>query len=140
MNDGHVAEVSANDSPVDDSAATKRQPRDLEERTVQFGEAVIRFAKRVRRGPVTSPLIGQLVRSGTSVGASYCHAEHSKSKKIFVRKIRICRTETRETQYWLRMIAKAVPQLERDARALWREANDLHLIYSTIFRHKKKPR
>ena len=40
---------------------------DLEERTAVFGEAVVRFAKKVPQNPVTIPLISQIVRSGTSV-------------------------------------------------------------------------
>lgn len=39
---------------------------DLEERTAKFGEAVIRFSRKVPRGPITDPLITQLVKCGTS--------------------------------------------------------------------------
>src|SRR6266536_2522740 len=42
-------------------------PYDLEERTAQFGEAVIRFIKKIRRGPDNDRLISQLVGCGTSV-------------------------------------------------------------------------
>jgi hypothetical protein len=43
---------------------------DLEERTAQFGEAVIDFAKTIPQGPTTSRIITQLVGAGTSVGAT----------------------------------------------------------------------
>src|SRR5882757_4151014 len=56
---------------------------DLEERTALFGEAVIRFCKKVPYGPVNNPLIDQLVRAGTSVGANYCEADDGVSKKDF---------------------------------------------------------
>ena len=56
---------------------------DLEERTAKFGEVVIAFAKKVPVTPVTRPLIDQLVKSGTSVGANYCEADDSESKKAF---------------------------------------------------------
>ena len=46
-------------------------PEDLGERTVRFGENIIRFAKKVPRNAVNNRLIDQLVGAGTSVGANY---------------------------------------------------------------------
>src|SRR5213592_1342310 len=48
---------------------------DLEERTARFGEALIRFAKKIPQNPVNNRLIEQLVGAGTSVGANYCEAD-----------------------------------------------------------------
>src|ERR1039458_7220239 len=95
---------------------------DLEERTGAFGEAVISFAKNLPLNPVMSPLISQIVRSGTSIGANYCEADDAESKKDFVHKIGICRKEARETKHWLRMIAGAAPECKEQARILWKEA------------------
>ena len=110
---------------------------DLEERTAKFGEAVITFAKRLPNGPVMSPLIGQAVRSATSVGANYAEADDAQSKKEFLQKIGYCRKEARETKHWLRMIATATPEVKEPARALWQEAKELHLIFAGICRGKK---
>jgi four helix bundle protein len=107
---------------------------DLEERTALFGEAVIQFAKRIPVNPVTKPLINQLVRAGTSVGANYCEADDAVSKKDFKNKIGTCRKEARETKLWLRMIATAEPETKYDARKLWQEAKELHLIFAAIWR------
>ena len=57
------------------------RPYDLEERTALFGEAIIRFAKKIPRNPVNNRLIGQLVGAGTSVGANYCEADEGVSRK-----------------------------------------------------------
>ncbi len=107
---------------------------DLEERTASFGEAVIRFAKIIPKNPVSTPLISQIVRSGTSIGANYCEADDAVSKKDFKNKIGTCRKEARETKLWLRMIATAEPDLKVDARKLWQEAKELHLIFAAIWR------
>jgi four helix bundle protein len=72
---------------------------DLEERTAKFGEAVIGFAKRLPNGPVMYPLINQVVRSATSVGANYVEADGAHSKKEFIQKIGYCRKEARETKH-----------------------------------------
>ena len=119
---------------ADGDEAPKKPAFDLEERTARFGEAVIGFAKKVEKNAVTIPLISQLVRSGTSVGANYCEADDAVSKKDFKNKIGTCRKEARETKHWLRMIAKAAPELKTEARAVWREAKELHLIYAAIWR------
>ncbi len=110
---------------------------DLEERTALFGEAVIRFAKGLPRGPITNSIINQLVRSSTSVGANYCEADNAESKKDFLHKIGICRKEAHEARHWLRMIAAAAPDSADEARKLWSEAKELHLIFAKIYTTKK---
>lgn len=119
----------------------KEKVYDLEERTAKFGEDVIEFAKKVPKNTVTIPLIGQLVRSGTSVGSNYCEADCAESRKDFEHKLGICKKEAKETKHWLRMIAKAVPELKNEAKTLWKEANELQLIFISIVKksrmHKK---
>lgn len=104
----------------------------LEERTAKFGEDVIRFAKKISINSVTQRLIPQLVAAGTSVGANYAEADDAESGKDFKHKIGICKKEARETKHWLRMIAVAVPETKEDARKLWQEAKELHLIFNSI--------
>ena len=60
---------------------------DLEERTAKFGEDIIDFCKKVLKNVVTIPIISQLVRAGTSVGANYCEADCAESKKILNTKL-----------------------------------------------------
>jgi four helix bundle protein len=111
----------------------KSKKYDLEERTAKFGEDVIRFAKKTKETSVTKPLIIQLVKSGTSVGANYCEADDAESKKDFKHKIGICKKEARETKHWLRMIVVAVPECKAEARVLWQqEARELNLIFNSI--------
>lgn len=120
------------------SEGSSDKPRfDLEERTARFGETVILFAKAIPVTLVTTPIISQFVRAGTSVGSNYCEADDAGSKKEFLYRISICKRESRETKHWLRMIAAAVPELKEQARPLWQEAKELNLIFSAIHRRKK---
>ena len=107
---------------------------DLEERTGKFGEAVIDFVRTLLKDEVNRPLISQLVRSATSIGANYLEADGAESKKDFRHKIAICKKEAKETRHWLRMIAKANPNKKEECRKLWQEANELTLIFSKIFK------
>ena len=109
---------------------------DLEERTAKFGEEIIKFSKKILENTITKPLINQLIRAGTSVGANYCEADDAESKKDFVHKISICRKESKESKHWLRMISITSQYLKEEARILWREAQELNLIFSAIIKKK----
>ena len=61
---------------------TNNKKWDLEERTAIFGEKIILFCKKVPTNPITAPLITQLVKAGTSIGANYCEADDAGSKRI----------------------------------------------------------
>lgn len=113
---------------------TNEKGFDLEERTAVFGEAVVRYAKSIPVNEVTKPLISQLVRSATSIGANYCEANDAESKKDFRHKIGLCRKESKETKHWLRMIVAAEPSLAEASREYWQEAKELNLIFGAIRR------
>ncbi|MBI2054439.1 MAG: four helix bundle protein [Candidatus Staskawiczbacteria bacterium] len=105
---------------------------DLEERTAVFGENIIKFAKTISVNSVTQRIIPQLVAAGTSVGSNYCEADDAESGKDFKHKIGICKKEARETKYWLRIMATASSETKEQARILWQEAKELHLIFNSI--------
>ena len=120
------------DAPLEDGSP--RHPFDLEERTARFGEAVVRFTRRIPRDPTNNRLIDQVVGCGTSIGANYCEANEGVSKKDFRNTIGRCVKEAKETKFFLRMIAASEPGLADEARPLNREAKELHLIMAAIFR------
>ena len=69
-------------------SSKKKKIYDLEERTAKFGEGVIEFTKKVPKNVITIPLVSQLVRAGTSVGANYCEADCAESRKDFEHKLK----------------------------------------------------
>ena len=105
---------------------------DLEERTARFGENVIDFVKSMQKSLVMNPLVNQIVRSATSIGANYMEANQASSRKDFRNKIYICKKEANETKHWLRMISRANPEKADECRKLWGEAQELTLIFSKI--------
>lgn len=110
---------------------------DLEERTAKFGENIINFCKKVPKNSITGPLITQLVKAGTSVGANYCEADDAESKQDFRHKIGICKKESRESKHFLRMMTVAVPEFKEETRPLLQEARELNLIFNTIYKKVK---
>lgn len=110
---------------------------DLEERTAKFGENVIEFCKGLTKSVITDPLVNQLVRSSTSVGANYCEADDAESGKDFKHKIGICKKEARESKHFLRMMATACPNQKDKLKVLWNEAKELNLIFNSIYKKVK---
>ena len=96
----------------------------------------VHFAKRIPNNVVNAPLINQFVKSGTSIGANYCEADDPLSRKDYMKSIGICRKESKETKYWLQLIATAEPSLKDEARKLWKEAREWNLIFGAIYRKK----
>lgn len=113
---------------------------DLEERTAKFGEAIIYFAKSIPKGVITNSLIDQLIRAGTSVGSNYCEADCAESKKDFEHKLGISKKEAKESKHWLRMISTAIPELKNEAVKLWKESNELQLIFISIVKKSRAHR
>ena len=117
---------------------------DLEERTAKFGENVIEFCQKSEQTVITRPIISQLIRLATSVGANYAEANGASSKQDFRNKIftfveservitsDICKKEIQETRHWLRMFAKALPDARDRLRPLWQECQKLTLIFGKI--------
>ena len=99
-----------------------------------FGEAIVRFSKKIPRDPTNNRLIDQVVGCGTSIGGNYCEANEGVSKKDFRNMISRCVKESKETKFFLRMLAASEPQLADEAREHYREAKELHLIFASIFR------
>lgn len=99
----------------------------LQDRTLEFGKRTIRLCKSIKFNLITSKIIDQLVRSGTSIGANYMEAINASSKKDFKNKLFICKKETQETRYWLTMLKECDSSQEIDS--LSQECHELNLIF-----------
>lgn len=105
---------------------------DLEERLGKFGENIILFCKSIKQDNIINPLVSQIVRSATSVGANYCEANNASSKKDFRNKVCIAKKEAQETKHWLRMLKAAAPERADELRVFWKESHELVLILQSI--------
>jgi len=104
----------------------------LEERTAKLGENIIKFCRSVKGDYVVNPIINQVIRAVTGIGANYCEANNASSKKDFRNKIYICKKEAQESKYWLRMLLTALPGQEDEIKILLSEVQELILIFQKI--------
>ena len=105
---------------------------DLEERTAKFGEKIISLCRSLQENTISKPLILQLVRSATSIGANYMEANGASSRKDFKNKIFICKKEAQETKHWLRMLASYFVDKKPELTTHWKECQELTLIFQKI--------
>ena len=105
---------------------------DLEEKTAMFGKSIIALCKTLKETTISRPLISQIVRSATSIGANYMEANAASSKRDFRNKIYICKKEAQETKHWLRMLTETFPEKKEKLQRLWKECQELTLIFNKI--------
>ncbi len=107
---------------------------DLEKRTLDFSRKLITFCNLCPKSITTIPLINQLIRSGTSIGANYREANGASSRKDFQNKIFICKKESKETLYWLELLGESIDngKIKEDCRNLWQESKEFILIFGKI--------
>ena len=77
---------------------------DLEDRTLEFAKSVRVFVKRLLKTISNIEDSKQLVKASGSVGANYVEANESLGKKDFRMRIKICRKESKESTYWLKLV------------------------------------
>lgn len=111
---------------------------DLEERTAKYGEMVIDCCRSMRWDIVNRPLISQIIRSSTSVGANYYEANNASSLKDFRNKVYICKKEANETRHFSRMLARSNPEKKEDLRKIYKEALELARIFQTMINKVSK--
>lgn len=116
----------------------KSMAYDLEQRTLSFAKRILAFVNSVPFNPVTSPLVNQLTKSGTSVGANYHEANEAESKRDFVHKIAIANKEAKETRYWLKLFSHSKIGDSSVIKQLAQEAKELNFIFSSILKTCKQ--
>lgn len=106
---------------------------DLTDRTYAFARDVRKFVRRVPKDVCNIEDVKQLVKSSGSVGANYIEANEALSRKDFFYRIKLCRKESKETAYWLRLLYLFGKNELEEIRAHFKsEADELIKIFSTI--------
>lgn len=104
----------------------------LEDRTFTFAQNVRSFIQSIPRNLVNQSDVDQLLRSSGSVGANYIEANESLSKKDFLMRIKISRKESKESEFWLKLIQPIPEGAEPTRQILIQEATELRKIFGAI--------
>lgn len=112
--------------------------RDILDRTFGFALGIVKLCKDCERSAVSRALIGQLLRAATSVGANVEEAQAGQSRADFLSKMSIACKESREANYWLRLLVAS--DLIASPHALLDESAQLVAILTAIVKRTKEKR
>ena len=79
----------------------------LEDRLIDYAVRIIRLSTALPVTKVGTHIANQILRSGTSPAPNCGEAQAAESSADFVHKLKIALKELRETEIWLKIIAKA---------------------------------
>ncbi len=117
--------------------ANSEANRLLEERTLAFAVAVIRFAATLPNSETGRIIERQFVKAGTSIGANYREANRAESKEDFIHKIAITLKEAAESGYWTDLCQHMEFGDRHQLAWLGQESRELLAIFSTISRNAR---
>lgn len=78
--------------------------KNLEDRLQNFFERAVTLCKKVPPSALTQRIVSQLIGSSGSVPANFAEASEAMSKKDFIKCVKICRKESKESRVWLTSI------------------------------------
>ena len=85
----------------------------IQDKSFLFAKLIIRFCLNLKEQKHYE-ISGQLIRSGTSVGANIREAQRAESKKDFKHKLRIALKEADETKYWLELVHSEITSVDNN--------------------------
>ena len=113
--------------------------KNIEERTFNFSVRIVKLCAFLgQKGGTSYQLSKQLIRSGTSIGANIQEAQSGQSKADFIHKMSIAQKESRETNYWLKLLIATEEDLHTRLLPLLEESNELIAIITSIIINTKK--
>lgn len=113
-------------------------PQDIKQRSFEFAVRIIKLCQELEKTPgVPRTLANQILRSGTSIGANIEEANGSQSRADFTAKMYISCKESREANYWLRLLAETEILPKDQLAAIINESNQLIAILTTIVKKSR---
>ncbi len=110
----------------------KEFSKELERRTKKFAVKIIQLSTALPNTPESKVIRNQITKSGTSVGANYREANRARSRADFKNKIKICESESSETQYWIEVIIEAEWLSWKKVKPEYDECSELLAIFTSI--------
>lgn len=110
--------------------------QEFKKRCFKFSLSTLKTCDVLRKRRINWPIIDQLVRSATSIGANVVEGGNSSSKKEFINYFQIALKSASETLYWLALLREINPD-SREIEALLKECTEIKKILSTIILNTK---
>ena len=111
----------------------------LREKSKTFSKDIIFLCRKLKQNNIEFPLINQLLRSGTSVGANIHEAQYAQGTKDFISKFEIALKECNESEYWIDLLYETASLSEADFKDIQAKCIELRrMLVSSVTTLKKK--
>lgn len=110
---------------------TSSKSKDIIIRTTEYSILVLRLLKKIKVTIYNDNIIRQLLISSSSIGANYCEARETTTKKDFYNKVNISKKEAKETMYWLDLLHADQTDIE-EISSLRQEAYEFVRIFASM--------
>ncbi len=108
------------------------------EKSFAFAVRIVKFhIYELEKHQAIEPLLSQVLRSGTSIGANVTEAQDAFSKKDFIYKMSISLKESRETDFWLRLFEAAEIISGKEIESIKSDNVELIKILTSILKTAK---
>jgi four helix bundle protein len=111
--------------------------QEFKKRCFRFSLSVLKICELLREKRINWPIIDQLVRSATSIGAHIVEGGNSTSKKEFINYFQIALNSASETLYWLALLREVNEDYEKQINLLIKECSEIKKLISTIILNTK---
>ena len=101
---------------------------DIKHRCYGFSKSIVLFLNKYEFKRVHSPIIDQLLRSATSIGANVIEGKSGNSKKNLISYFSIALRSANETKYWLCLIRDTMQVEKAEVNGLIKEADEISKI------------
>jgi four helix bundle protein len=108
------------------------------EKSFEFGVRIVRFYLYLgKKNKNIQSLLKQILRSGTSIGANITEAQSAVTKKDFINKLGIALKESKETDYWLRLLKKSEIIEEKEFNSINQDCLEIIKLLTSIIKSSK---
>ena len=103
----------------------------IQDKSFQFAIRIVNLCKLLRTERREYTLPGQLMKSGTSIGANISEAQHAQSRADFLSKLNIALKEATEAIYWLRLLRATDYLTETEFQSMHEDCVEIEKILVT---------
>lgn len=121
----------------------------VKEESIKYGNVILEksfnFSVRIlklyrfllKQDRSLEPILKQILRSGTSIGANITEAQNAPSIKDFINKLNISLKEARESEYWLNLFKASDIINEKSHKSLLEDCKELIKLLTAIIKTSK---
>lgn len=111
----------------------------LRDKAKELAKTIVFLCRDMKFNHIEAPLVNQLLRSATSIGANLHEAQYAQGTKDFISKLEIAQKECYETEYWLELLFETNCMAEEDYKVLQNDCGAIRrMLISSLKTIKSK--